>query len=122
MQFAAGASGAPAGIQRGRRKADQVSDDEFANMIDQQILPPWRALEGRLRAVGRLPGDLRKHVDNLTRYMALRGQAWAVLSDAIRTDDQAKAERAVALQKEAEAVMKAPSDGKPDQGKPPGGT
>ncbi len=94
----------------GRRREDQVSDDDLARIIDQQVLPPWHKLVGRFRAIGRLPRDQKKRIDDLVRYMELRERAWRTMSEALQTKDQTKAQEAGALQREAEALLKEPTD------------
>jgi hypothetical protein len=61
------------------------------------------------------PGDLGKHVAAVVEYMRLREGGWEELVAAARTNDPPRAERAHALQRQADEAAKrlgAPKGGK----------
>lgn len=89
-----------------RRRGDKLSDDELARIVDQQVLPPWRAYQKRLASLRDLPPAEAKRMANLGRYLALREQGWTAFSEALRTNSEGKAKEAQALQRQAEQLMK----------------
>jgi regulator of RNase E activity RraB len=94
------------------RQANQVSDEDLAKIIDDKVLPPWRAFEVRLHGIGRLPPEQRKRVDALLRYVEMRARGWKDMSAALRSEDPAKLRAAAAHQREAEGALKVLEDGK----------
>lgn len=89
-----------------RRRSDKLSDDDLARIVDQQVLPPWRAYQQRLASLRDLPPAEGKRMANLGRYLALREQGWIAFSEALRTNSEGKAKEAQALQRQAEQLMK----------------
>ena len=97
-------------------KADKgLSDVEIARVIDEKVLPPWQQFAARwqqMTGLPRLPSAHKEQFTKIARYMDLRGRGWARFSEALRTNDQKKADEAVALQKESERVFRsADADG-----------
>jgi len=87
----------------------RLSDVEIARAIDEKVLPPWQQFADRWQQVTRLPrlpSANKEQFTKIARYMDLRGRGWAMFSEALRTNDQKKADEAVALQKESERVFK----------------
>jgi rhomboid protease GluP len=93
------------------RRANRLSDVDLANIIDRQVLPPWRQARQRLSTLGHLPPQEAQRLDDIGRYMALREQGWAAFSQALRTGDDAKAGESKALQQRADALLKATNKG-----------
>ncbi len=76
-------------------KAKALPPDEFANVIDKQILPKWRKARIHLEGLkGVLPQD-KEYWADLKEYVKLQQQAWELTADALRlgndeTNDAAK--------------------------------
>jgi rhomboid protease GluP len=60
---------------------------QFAKAIDEQVLPPWRALHARVAAPGRLTAHDQKVFAQLERYLAAREEGWQSLVVALRATD-----------------------------------
>ena len=89
-----------------RRQTRQLSDPAFAQIIDGQVLPPWREHQRRLRALRGVPRAQTKWINKVMPYIALRERAWSTLVEALRTNDTAKASEAEALSKKAGALAR----------------
>lgn len=90
-----------------RRQSNEISDQQLVRILDTEVLPPWDDYRERLRALKHVPAEYAKRMENLELYMDLRGRGWSALSQALRTNDDAKAEEARQLQRQAEAQLKA---------------
>ncbi|MEP6653091.1 MAG: rhomboid family intramembrane serine protease [Myxococcales bacterium] len=89
-----------------RRGAGKLSNEGLADLVDRQVLPPWRAYLAHLRTLKALPPQQARWIDDLTRYLELRAQAWAAFSDAARTGNPAKSQEAQRLEQQVETLMK----------------
>jgi rhomboid protease GluP len=89
-----------------RHRVRQLSDGDFATIIDQQVLPPWRERQQRFRSLPHLRRAQQKRVDELGAYLALRERAWSMFSQALRNEDESLAKQAQALHRQADAVLK----------------
>lgn len=93
-----------------------LADTAFADVIDKDVLPGWRAMKQRLEGVGEgdLPERLRARTAALKRYVSMRDAAWAALAAALRNGDSEGVKAAMAKSREAETIMReaAGADGK----------
>lgn len=89
-----------------RHGAGKLSNEGLADLVDRQVLPPWQAYLAHLRTLKPLPPQQARWIDDLTRYLELRAQAWTAFSDAARTSNPAKAQEAQRLEQQVEALMK----------------
>ena len=76
------------------RTDEKLKATRFADLIDDEILPPWRAERARLESLPRVAaGDLARWRD-LKQYASLRERAWVLLSDALRSGDRESLDQA----------------------------
>lgn len=85
-----------------RRRAHQLSDAAMAKVIDEQVLPALREHGGRLAGLSRLRGQPREWVGTALAYVGSRTRAWTLLSEALRTQDRARAAEASVFHDEAD--------------------
>ena len=52
----------------------ELSDKSFANLLEQDVLPEWRAQRERLSALKNAPPRLQRRVDSIVRYMSCRSK------------------------------------------------
>jgi rhomboid protease GluP len=90
-----------------RRRGNRFSDADVAEVIDQQMLPPLRASQGRLGGLRRLRGVQKEWVSKALAYITVRERAWSRLSEALRKGDRGKAAEASALHTEADDLAAA---------------
>lgn len=88
-----------------RRRAGELSDDRLAQVVEQQVLPPWRAYHAHLGTLKSLPPAQATWIAGIAEYMTLRAQGWSTFAEALRSGDDAKANQAKSLHQRAEALM-----------------
>jgi hypothetical protein len=89
---------------RAALRKDKLSPTEFADKIDNEILPAWRRERARLESLPFVsPRDERRWKD-LKQYAKLRDQAWSLLADALRAGDDSSIELANEKIAEAERI------------------
>lgn len=90
----------------------ELSDKSFADLVERDVLPPWRAARERLAALNRVPPALQQGVDSRLEYMALRQEAWELFAQGIRERDRKKVEEANQKNQNADAMDRQMSKGK----------
>lgn len=93
----------------GRKNDGKLSDKDFADLVERDILPKWQAARRRLEEVANVPPSQAEAFSRIIRYAQLREEAWTLRVAALRDRDPAKAREAEQKSREAEAVL--------DQGK-----
>ena len=84
----------------------QLSDEEFADAIERDVLTPWRASRKKLARFRHLPPELRTVLRRFEEYQALREEGWALIARGSRSGDDAEVERGKAKQTEAMEAAK----------------
>jgi hypothetical protein len=74
----------------GRQRANQIDELGLAEVIDTQVLPPWRELRAHVTAAP-VPQPDRELFATLTRYLGERENAWQAYSAALRAGNDAAA-------------------------------
>jgi rhomboid protease GluP len=82
-----------------KSREGRLTNAEFADVIDQDILPDWRAARERLSKVHDLPVDLKD-------YVRLRQEALEQMAQGYRKNDQGLVNQAEETNKRAEASLK----------------
>lgn len=83
----------------------KLSDQRFADLLDSQILPKWRAERDAVMKLQQLPSDQRRAIVSLTKYMNTRDEAWTLLVEGLREGDTSKLNRAFAKNQEADQLF-----------------
>lgn len=100
-------------------RADQrVPERRFADLIDDEIIRPWRAERTRLESLGRVAPADQPAWRILKDYVRLREQSWALLAQALRSGDKETLEQAKQKSREADRVVDKLAAEKPPAGKP----
>ncbi len=81
----------------GQLREGEISEEQFADAVEQQVLPPWRAQRQALTRM-RLPQRERDLTTRAAKYMELRGATWALMAEGIRTRDSALIQKSNATQ------------------------
>jgi rhomboid protease GluP len=87
-----------------KAQQQQLPDSEFADLLERDILPPWRAARDRLSALKNLPPQLQSTVGRVLEYARLRQEAWEMFASALRENNNDKARQAIEIQKQADAA------------------
>jgi len=85
-------------------KANQLSNQQFADILEQQILPGWRAERGAVANLKHLPPKQATLTTTLVKYMDKREEGWRLLVDGVRSGDAAKIGQAAAIGKQADLL------------------
>ena len=72
-------------------RAGTLDDIGFADRLEQDVLPPWRAARESLAGLHGLPKSKRDFVTGVVRYADQRTAAWELLATGARTNDSKKA-------------------------------
>jgi rhomboid protease GluP len=90
----------------GKAQRQELTDAAFADLLEREVLPEWRAARERLTALKQIPAPLQRHVASILEYMRLREEAWAFFVQALREGSPQKAHQAMEKQKLADAAAK----------------
>lgn len=91
-------------IYEAGRTEERLSSRRFADVIDDEIVLPWRAERARLGSLPRVAPADRGRWEELKRYASLREHAWAHVADALRSGDNESLKQAKQELTEADRV------------------
>jgi rhomboid protease GluP len=76
-------------LQDAARQVEQgeLSDAQFADILEQEVLPPWRQVTEQFSQLGRRREERTQRVAQLRQYLESRQAAWETLLRALRTQD-----------------------------------
>jgi rhomboid protease GluP len=86
-------------------KAKEMSDREFAEVVEQQLLPPWSAERTALLALSHLPAEQKRTAHVIGEFMEAQGDGWTLMAQGLRKDDTALIARAVERMAEAKQLL-----------------
>jgi rhomboid protease GluP len=99
---------------RARAERGELSWPDFADIIQRDVLPEWRATAERLGKLQNVPPDVRERLPALLNYMKLRQQGWELQVQAVRENDPIKMRRADEAHSRADEIAhKLNPSGKP---------
>jgi hypothetical protein len=67
-----------------QRESHALTDLQFADAVEHEVIPPWQALRKDLQAATGAPPELAPVLDKMVRFMTLREQAWILLVKVLR--------------------------------------
>jgi rhomboid protease GluP len=83
-----------------------LSDQDFARLIDAEVIAPWHSARLRLEGIHGLPEVQNRLLSRIERYAETRERAWVVFAEALRQQDPQGVQQANALHAEAEGQLK----------------
>jgi rhomboid protease GluP len=89
-----------------RTRTDRLRDEQFADLVEKNILPKWNAERDSLAKLTGLPAKQKSVVSLLLNYMDARRDAWTVLVRGLRQHDLNAVKQAFAKQQEADGMAK----------------
>lgn len=89
-----------------KAQRQELTDAAFADVIERDVLPEWRASRERLASLTKVPPTVHQHVSMVLEYMVQRQEGWEIFAEALREGNEEKAKRAGAKQQLAEATAK----------------
>ena len=98
--------------------AGELPDDDFAAIIERDVLPPWRTFQRHLAAVKNVPAEQKSVAAELSAYLAARERAWTKTAEALRRHDQVAAQAANQELQDAARKLKLLSGGDDESASP----
>lgn len=86
--------------------AHKISDKEFADTIEQQILPAWKSERDAISKLKNLPADQSKLAAKVVKYMDARTESWTLLAEGLRAGDANTVKQAFNRSQEAGKLLK----------------
>jgi rhomboid protease GluP len=86
-------------------KAHQITDEQYSDILENQILPPWRAEREALEKLKIPDHQIAARNQLLVLYMTYREQGWQLNVDGLRNNDKDKIRQAVQKEAQAENVI-----------------
>jgi len=71
-------------------QAGTLDDRAVGRIMDEEVLPPWRAIAAKLHAVKAPSGEVGERRRMLLEFVDAREQAWAAISEACKETDPVK--------------------------------
>ncbi len=96
-----------------RTRAEHLKDEQLAELIEKNVLPPWSAEHDRLAKLKGLPDPSQHLVNVLLQYMQGRQEAWTLLAQGLRQHDMARIRLAMQKQQEAQSLVQQLTTGRP---------
>jgi hypothetical protein len=84
--------------------ANELTDAEFANWLDAEILPFYSEARSRLAWNPESAGPFDDTRRLVNRYLELRGKSYLVLADALRTGNREMVDEAMRIQRESDLL------------------
>ncbi len=85
-------------------KDGKITDEQFLNVLDNQVLAPWKQERQAMASLSHLPSDQARMARSLIHYMDTRAESWTLLSQGVRQADLDKMQEATAKGKEADEI------------------
>jgi rhomboid protease GluP len=89
-----------------KSQSGTVSDLEFADTLEREVLPPWTETRKRIEELLDVPYADREHLSRLAEFMRCREESWQMQVAGLREQDPVKLEQARDSWARAEAMVK----------------
>jgi rhomboid protease GluP len=88
-----------------RRQARAITPEEYAGILENDVLPRWRALHQSFNEAGHIPDPNQEYMADLLKIIELREAGWQLLIEAIRENDKQKQQESEELLDEASEII-----------------
>ena len=85
-------------------KAGQLSDQQYTDIIEQQILPKWKTERDAIAKLHNLPANQASVTASVVKYMDARQESWQLLVDGVRAGDVGKIKQSTLKSQEADQL------------------
>jgi rhomboid protease GluP len=89
-----------------RVQKGEIREADMADLLERDVLPPWRAARERFAALKGVPAGKQRLVATFAEYLAARQESWELLVQAIREGDRGKSARSTEKWSEAEGLIR----------------
>jgi rhomboid protease GluP len=86
-------------------KAKQLSNEELAQVVEKEVLPPWNAERTALLALTHLPAEQKQTAHVIGDFMEAQGHGWSLMAQGLRKDDAALIAKAAERIAEARQLL-----------------
>ena len=83
----------------------KLDDHEFIKLLEERILPDWRAMRKHLDEIKGLRGAQARRIEALKSYAAAREEGWVKIIDGLAAGDSKKVDEGFAQEDEAEKIL-----------------
>ncbi|MEJ7591732.1 MAG: rhomboid family intramembrane serine protease [Planctomycetaceae bacterium] len=85
---------------------DDMDDSEFAEQIEQKVLPPWIRYRADFEGLLKLEYVNKDYLEKRIRYIQCREESWRQLAQGLKEQDDAKLQRARELAEEGQEMLR----------------
>jgi rhomboid protease GluP len=89
----------------GNFKTGKLKPNDFANLVEKDVLPDWNAEYTLIRQIKGLPARQDRIVTTIAKYMELRRDGWSEMIEGARQNLPGKIQGALKKEKEADKVV-----------------
>jgi rhomboid protease GluP len=89
-----------------RRNQGELTDQQFADVLRDEVLPPWRAFRERLAGINSVPPGMEKEWPLYREYLQTRQECWELWEQALRTGDPQFSEAATRKSERVEQILR----------------
>ena len=86
-------------------ESGEINEAEFANRIEQQVLPEWKEYRDNLKTVSRLKYANKDYFEPYLEYSAFREQSWQFHMEGLRAKDPIQKRRLMEQAQAAEVMI-----------------
>jgi rhomboid protease GluP len=86
---------------------NRITEEQFADRIEREILPPWREIRLRLADFKELPKELQEEHRLLLAYLKSREDCWDLFARSIRTNDMKLHDKAMEESERTQKILDA---------------
>jgi hypothetical protein len=87
-----------------KAQQNQMDDAEFLQLLERDVLPPWRNARQRLAQLKHVPAAGREFMKEFSNYMQVREEALELLCRALRQNDPHLAQQSRQQMQEADRL------------------
>jgi rhomboid protease GluP len=88
-------------------RSGSVTDEQAADMLEQQLLPPWREATDQVRdSISRVATPHQAMLRQLVDYADQRAKSWELLAEGLRTGDPETVEKSQQASRQADEQLK----------------
>ena len=88
-----------------RWERKEITDEEFAGIVDEDVVRPWREARRGFDQLNNVPSDRRQLVEDVKQYAKAREEAWEVLLVALRESSVEKMEEYASKNNAADKLL-----------------
>jgi membrane associated rhomboid family serine protease len=93
-----------------RARLGTLSDADFADVLERDVLPDWRDMRLRFSSLYQVPDAARPHLAAVLKFLNLRQEAWELLALSLRRSEDERSARAGEVRAQADEANRRAAD------------